>query len=307
MCLRGTLLPPSHAAWITWGIPPTPSLTLLCAKESWLAVTPAIMRHKLTGSHFMEGTALLQNTPQTDTLPLLRGKSNSSISLGRKNWWKCQPPVAIWCEWGHYKYRFYNCHSRSWPWDVWHMVMIITCPHLNHIYSFTHSFIHSCTQQIRGYFLRSMYLQEVQRGPRSKQNMVLVIENIFKQETWAHKYDYNATRQGQLARESDKKYCQAEHNGSHSQSLRESGKVSQVKWNRMWFLKDKGIHVDWVGKSFLAWAIAGAEEGSIKGHGLQSSVAGVWDKQVRVTGDGIRQASVEHSVQGPWPSHVVNV
>lgn len=59
--------------------------------------------------------------------------------------------------------------------------------------------------------------------------MVLVIENIFKQETWAHKHDYNATRQGQLARESDKKYCQAEHNGSHSQSLRESGKVSQVK------------------------------------------------------------------------------
>lgn len=85
------------------------------------------------------------------------------------------------------------------------------------------------------------------------------------------------------------KYCQAEHNGkSHSWNLRESGKVSLGYWNRSWFLKDNDIHVCWVvKKSFLAVVIAGAEEVRVKWYRLQCSVAGAWDKQVPVTGDGI--------------------
>lgn len=51
------------------------------------------------------------------------------------------------------------------------------------------------------------------RGYSGKQNMVPDIKNIsFKQETQAHKHDYNVVRQ-RLVRESDMRYCQAEHSG----------------------------------------------------------------------------------------------
>lgn len=63
---------------------PTPSLTLLCAKESWRVVTPATMCRRLTGNHFLAGTALLQNTHQTDTLILLDGGEQFFHILRRK-------------------------------------------------------------------------------------------------------------------------------------------------------------------------------------------------------------------------------
>lgn len=91
-------------------------------------------------------------------------------------------------------------------------MVIIICPHLKHIHLSTHLFIH-VFDKIGGVLLRFRYSQEVPRRYRGKHNMIPNIKNIsFKQETKAHKHDYNTMRQT-LVRESDMRYYQAEHSG----------------------------------------------------------------------------------------------
>lgn len=59
-------------------------------------------------------------------------------------------------------------------------------------------------------------------------------------------------------------------------------------------MKENDIHASWIGKFFLVVAITGAQEVGVKGCGLQCSVAGARDKQVRVAGDDIRHTLGEH-------------